>query len=320
MTDWQLTAGGLYVPPGATAGAYVPHKPSGGLRFNETLLRFVDGADTAVTLDAAAGTIQIDSTSTVVGIPTGGATDEVLTKIDGTDYNVAWAAAAGGGGGTAGHDRRWNVATGETTIDEFNDGSLAGGWTRVDGTGAASGNLAWTEGADVLSAANAGGDTATVFHGIVIPLSGFGGSITTGDAFISCVTLTAPATNYSFGGIVLSDGTTHGAGNQVAAVVGRTGTVDGGVDGWAAANWARTSVTTSVVSLDMVAFYIRLVCTAANTWRADGSPDGVSWIKGTSTFSKTITPTQVGFMSSSYGTSVKHVMAFEFLRRVAGVS
>jgi hypothetical protein len=229
----------------------------------------------------------------------------------------AWIVAAGGG--NAGFDRRWNIGPGETTIDEFNDSSLAAGWTRVDGTGAASGNLVWTEGADVLAGNNAGGDTATVMHGLVIPLSGFGGSVTTGDAFVSCVTLLAPSANYSFGGVVLADGTTHGAGNQVAATVGRSGTSAGGVDGWAAANWARTGVTTGVASLDMIAFYFRLVCTAANTWRTDASSDGVSWLKGT-TFSKTITPTQVGFMSSSYGTSTKHIASYEFLRRVAGVS
>lgn len=220
-------------------------------------------------------------------------------------------------------DARWSPLSGQTTSDEFNDASLDSAWVRVDGTGAASGNIAWTENADVVSAYNIGGDTTDKFHALVRPLSGLGGSLVAGDAFTTCVRLWCPAaTNFAFTGLVFTDGTTHGAGNQVWAEVGvgATGPNSLQVFSWTNFGTAGTSAGALSAALPIHLVYVRLVMTATNTWRADYSIDGVSWIKGKATLSKTITPTHVGFFDSSYGTATEHIASYEFLRRVSGVS
>lgn len=238
------------------------------------------------------------------------------------ELTIAAAAATGGGGSGNVHDRRWTVGTGETSIDEFNDDSLDAAWVRVDGTGAVAGNLAWTEGADVLSAFHSGGDTASRFHALLRPLSGAGGSMAVGDAFVSCAAIWAPVADFTFGGLALTDGVTFGAGNQVVAVIGQRATGSAGLQATPVTGFnADGTPAGALPSMNSVLrLYHRLVMIAANTWRADFSVDGISWYKGTANLAKTITPTHVGFTSSSYGTSTKHIASYEFIRRVSGVT
>lgn len=232
--------------------------------------------------------------------------------------------ATGPAGSTTGtgKDYRWFVGAAHTSIDEFDTGSLDAAWARVDGTGAASGNLAWTVGADVLSAQHAGGDTASRFHALMRPLSGAGGSMAAGDAFISCVTVWAPIADFTFGGLCLADGNTHGAGNQVFCVLGYRATGIAGLQSTPCTGYnADGGPVGSLPAMNSAQrLYHRLVMLSANTWRSDFSADGVSWYKGTANLSKTMTPTHVGFMSSSYGSATKHILSYEFLRRVAGIT
>lgn len=75
-------------------------------------------------------------------LPPGGTTDQVLTKIDNTDYNVEWADAAsgGGGGGSPGTPHRyWRLETAGSTffnaINLYADGeAFAGGKRWEEGT------------------------------------------------------------------------------------------------------------------------------------------------------------------------------------------
>lgn len=255
-------------------------------------------------------------------VPAGGTSGQVLTKASAVDWATTWSTPATGGGGGGGgtvYDRRWAVGSTETTIDEFNDNSLAAAWTRVDGTGAASGNCAWTEGGDSLSLKHNGGDSAGVAHGLVTALTGAGGSLVTGDAFVSCITLLAPSANFSSIGLCLSDGTTHGAGKQVVANMGfSVGAAVLAGEVWS--NWnSRTSTVTTMSPQFANRWYQRIVMTAANTWRVDISADGVSWHAGT-TMSQTFTPTHVGFYTTSWGGAVKFLAGIEFIRRASGVS
>lgn len=225
-------------------------------------------------------------------------------------------------GGVVIKDRLWTPASGVTSIDEFNDNSLSGSFTRVDAAGG-SGRATWTEGGDVLSVYNAGGDAVNELHAQMYPLSGVGGAPAVGDAFFTALMIGNPVgTNYSFGGILLADGTTYGAGKQVVATshVGTT----------SRDHYLRTytNYNTIASSVDQVAtavstgltYYLRIVCTAANTWRRDYSYDGVTWFPGGATASYTLTPTHVGVLSSSFGTSTKSTVRYEFLRRQSGVS
>lgn len=261
-------------------------------------------------------------------VPANPSTGQQKLYIDSADHKLKRVNSSGsvttveGGGGSTIKDARWTAQTGETSIDEFNDNSLDAAWIRVDGTGAASGNITWTAGADVLSAFNAGGDTTDKFHALLRPLSGAGGSMSAGDAFITCVDLFAPvSTNFSFAGLVLSDGVTFGSGQQVWAEYGTSASGSQmQVFGWSGFGTAGTNAGALPATLPIQKIFIRLVMTAANTWRADYSHDGVSWWKGTATLSKTMTPTYVGFFDSSYGSSTKHIVSYEFLRRVSGVS
>ncbi len=233
---------------------------------------------------------------------------------------VGFVPSPSGGGGGAGLDRRWNIGPGETSIDEFDDSNIGASYVRVDGTGALLANATWQEEADTLSVFNNGADSTAALHALVRPLSGAGGALAAGDGFITCLSLAAPSANYSQAGLILADGTTHGAGDQVVAqFLGQGGDSLIRCAGWTGYNTAGTLVG-SLSSRSCTAVYLRLALISANTWRTDYSVNGHHWVKGTATASKTLTPTHVGIQSTSYNTSTKHIASYEFLRRVSGVT
>ena len=245
--------------------------------------------------------------------PLGAANTTDFLRRDG-----AWDTPPGGGSCNS-RDRRWRVGSAETSIDEFNDSVLDPAWTRVDGTGAAAGNLSWTEAADVLSVKSIGGDSASTTHGLLRPLSGAGGSMVVGDAFVTYVNGVCPSTNYAVVGLAVTDGTTHGAGTQMWAQVNLTVAAQptlmrcGGFNSVAAHNGisGQQGMSNGV--------YLRLVKLASNVWRMDASPDGVSWMT-TGTLTHNFTPTHVGFMDSSWGGTFQRASCYEFLRRVSGIT
>lgn len=224
----------------------------------------------------------------------------------------------GGGGGSTIYDGRWYKAAAEDTVDEFNDNSLGGSWVRVDSSGGSS-RATWTEGRDVLSVYNSGGDAAGELHGMMIPI---GTSMVTGDAFITCFTMMGTlGVSYSMAGIILADGTTYGSGNQVHSLSFMTASSPSQQnDVRTASGYSSVSSSAAISTVQGVRTFIRLVKLASNAWRTDVSPDGVSWILGTATVTLSFTPTHVGLLSSSWSTSNKHITSYEFLRRVSGVS
>ncbi len=236
-----------------------------------------------------------------------------------TDDEARWAAPAGGGSGRS-LDRRWNVGSTETSYHEFTSGGVPGSGVRVDSTGGAA-RVTWAVADDNLTATNTGGDTTAHLNALMFPLSGLGGSLSTGDAFITCLGIGAPQTDYSFGGLLFSDGTTHGAGNQVVAT---SHWGSSSRDHFLRSYTNFTTVGTSVAGAAMAPLFnlafVRAVYLGGTTWRRDLSPDGRSWIKGSANLTKSLTATHVGFLSSSWGTSTVGVISYEFLRRVAGVT
>lgn len=251
----------------------------------------------------------------------GGVVDSVVAgtgiSVDSTDPANPIVSATAVSGGT-GKDRRWNVGAGETSIDEFNDDSLAAAWTRVDGAGAPAGNLAWSEGADDLGFKNIGGDATATLHGLVRPLSGVGGPMANGDGFVTYLSLLGAPANYSLAGLVLADGNTHGAGKQVVADIVFSSTAVG-INGAVYTNWNTRNSTAEFNPRAGHAFYLRLALISAGSWRVDISVDGRLWKPGP-TIAQALTPTHVGFCSTSFGTATDHQGAFEFIRRVSGVT
>lgn len=222
--------------------------------------------------------------------------------------------------GRRSRDLRWMIPTGATSIDEFDDDTLAAAWTRVDGTGAVSGNVTWAEGGDSLSEFNNGSDSSA-FHGLVVPLSSFGGSMATGDAFVTCIRIVSPVANDALGGIVLSTSATHGSGEQVIGTYYSNSTADTLIRSYSISGWGAIVSNAGTFSVNRGGqYHLRLVYLGSNNWRTDASPDGVTWIKGLANLSKTMTPTHVGLASSSYLSGLLHVASYEYLRRVSGIS
>lgn len=236
----------------------------------------------------------------------------VLTTVSGA---TAWAEAAGGSGGT-GKDRRWNVGPDEVTVDEFNDHSIDAGWTRID-SAAGPGRATWKEGGDALSVFLAGGDAAAELHAQVRPI---GPALAAGDAFVTAFTLgDITGANYAFGGLLLADGTAYGAGKQIAATshVG-SNSADHYVRCFTGYNAAATNADQVPGVLRNVLYYVRLVYVGPNTWRRDISIDDIGWIPGVNV-TYAVAPTHVGLLCSSWGSSTKSTISYEFVRRVAGV-
>jgi hypothetical protein len=218
------------------------------------------------------------------------------------------------------NDRMWAPASTSVSIDEFNNESLDANWVRVDSVGGA-GRAVWTEGGDVLSARVEGGDAAAELHAMMRPLSSAGGAMSPGVAFVTCVRTLGPYnTNYTMGGLVIADGITYGSGTQVVSL----DFINTGGETHDLRNF--TGYSTNPASVAGVVLppshpvFVRIVMTAANTWRRDWSSDGVTWVLGTATQTTTLTPAYVGVHCSSWGTATKGITNYQFLRRQTGIS
>lgn len=230
------------------------------------------------------------------------------------------------------NDRRWKVGSGEVTIDEFSDGSIDGAWVMAAHASIpALPSLArprYVEDADVLSvkygpetgvggSGTADGATAR-HHALVRPLSSIGGSLAVGDGIITAFTpLSRANASHRMSGLIFSTTDASGAGNQLYCRYW-----SGNVGIRSLTNWGGdTSVGTDVNGwLTGIFHYQRMVRLSATTWRYDISPDGVSWVLGTTASTWAFEPTHVGFAESNWNTATVSVTAYEFIRRVSGVA
>ena len=267
------------------------------------------------------GTQWAPTTPTVAGLG-----DVDLSTPPSSGQTLAWNATASkwkpanAGGGAAIRDRAWTPGSAETSIDEFNDSTLDPAWTRVDKAGRASA-VTWTEAADALSVYNAGGDATSEIHAMMRPLTSAGGPMAVGDAFVTCIDLLAVRGDNAITGLVLADGITAGSGTQLWCMSwenSSSGVLNNAIydtSGYQSNLGAGTNTNTKPMRV-----FQRIVKTGANAWRLDLSPDDITWLTGASSSTRTVTPTHVGLSSSSWGSGVRHVASYQFLRRVAGVS
>lgn len=214
-------------------------------------------------------------------------------------------------------DPKSSPMTGQTTIDEFNDRSVANYWTDVDPAGAPSSARTWVEAGDSLGVELTGGDTANSMRAKLTPLSSFGGALSAGDAFVVKQDFISVGFGGPVQGLIFS---TAGAASGTQLQFGfyyASGNVPT-VARYTYSSFASASIN-DATAMPKVPLWYRVVMTAANTWRVDLSTDGITWFKGAVTSSFTITPTHVGLGAASWGTAKGHA-TWDCLRRQAGIS
>lgn len=129
-----------------------------------------------------------------VGVPVGGTTGQVLAKVDGTDYNTAWATPSGGGGVSdgdkgditvSGSGATWTVDAGSITLAKQADMATASlVYRKTAGAGAPEVNTLATLKTDLgLTGTNSGDQTSIV--GITGTKSEFNTACTDGDFLFS---------------------------------------------------------------------------------------------------------------------------------------
>jgi hypothetical protein len=232
------------------------------------------------------------------------ADNEVLTWDDSLNLWVPSPAA----GGASIKDRRWVRGSGaDAQDDEFEGSSLSGSWVRVD-EGGTSGRVTYTQQAGVLSVLNTGGDGSPRVHGLLKPYA-----LPVGKSLQCGVNIQGKNTNFPFSGIIVTDGDTYGAGNQMAACL----FIDGDrrtVSQRRFTSWnsnAATGLNDFVTDRGMV--HLRLYRDTGNVWRIYYSPDAVSWISGGS-LTQAFTPSHIGILSTSWGATDASVATYEYIR------
>lgn len=203
--------------------------------------------------------------------------------------------------------------------DEFLTSSLDGSWTRVDY--ANSGAVTYNPNYGMLSVKHTGGDAAQGWHALLKSMSGLSAPVT----IETCLRLqTYEGTLIA--GLVITDGTTVGSGKQVSLDHQRSGATS--FRNWTGFNAFGGELTGSPTGTGpghrSDRLFMRLTWVSANTWRAEVSPDGISWMpfnftNGLADSSHTMTPTHMGIWLSSYGTGANlgGIFTFEHFRVTA---
>ncbi len=204
-------------------------------------------------------------------------------------------------------DHRW--ATGAATVndDEFDGGVLDGSWTQV----VPSGTQSVLVGNDTCSV-KVKGTTAGSACGLVKPLNGFGigNSIETAVRYLT-------SESYLMTGPLLCDGLTAGSNyawmsnysypNSILQLQFYKGTFTTAVG----------SGSPGISGIITGPLFSKIKWVAANSFQPFWSPDGVQWTDfGLGAQSITLTPTYMGFGTSSYGGAQDVIASYEYFRVV----
>lgn len=218
-------------------------------------------------------------------LPTQTSNSGKVLQTDGT--NTSWATAGGGGGGWS----PYPTFTPAGVDDEFDGGSFSG-WTAV-GT---SPTPTTAQANNKLSILHPGGDSAAKFYSWMKSAT-----VSVGD-WIECAFRTFSVTDqFPMFGIIFADGITYGSGNQMITMYSAAQDVlyTASFTGY---NTLGSYVSPSLTSYDRAShFFLRLQMTASNSFTSQVSCDGQQWVTTAASFSRTITPTYVGFGCTKWG-------------------
>jgi hypothetical protein len=206
-------------------------------------------------------------------------------EVDDTDpaNPIVSATSGGGGGGGSGsvivHPDAPTPGSGQTVtlIDDLMSG-LDGSWTTVNANSASGSTLSFTSTSEGLLGTLL---NATPYSQLAVLRSLPGGSMAVGDAFYFRVRFCSwNGTNYNQIGIALTDGLTVGSGTQLEAVSNFMHATQLRVVGGTqlmTSFTARSTWVGDIVHLWSPEIWVRLVKTAATTYRTDISDDGRFW-------------------------------------------
>ena len=215
--------------------------------------------------------------------------------------------SASGGGGTTTDPITaiYPTFTPAGVDDEFSGASFTG-WTLVDdGTHQAT----VTQTNNVCSLLLPGGDTAAHLHAWLKTAT-----VNVGDVIEMAFNGVGLAANSNMCGLIMADGTTYGSGKQVllAEVPNATSYL---FDSHTGFNTQAAFFNIAIQRNAVATVFLRLVYSAANTFDAYTSVDGISWVAIKTGFAVTMTPTAVGFFATTWGGATGYTWSVRYFRK-----
>lgn len=189
--------------------------------------------------------------------------------------------------------------------DEFDDGTFSG-WTKVAN---ATPVITEAENGSQLSLLHPGGGGAAQFIAYMKATT-----VNVGDSIEMCFRMLQADENFAIVSLIMADGNTYGAGNQVHASWSPQQNL---LSMMTQTNYNSNSVN-STVSMQKNGsgfVFLRLTYTASNTFKGEVSVDGIQWHAYNSSFSRTLTPTHVGFGLSKWGGTSFMLMTLEYFKK-----
>jgi hypothetical protein len=239
------------------------------------------------------------------GVAAGGITGQLLRKTSNADYAMEWGPVPATGGAS---DIIYKAPVPHASDDEFNDGVLSPSWTYVNGGGGPT--ITWTEQGDALSCKFINTNAAIIL-GQLKPISiGIGGYIQTAIKLMM-------SSNNPRAVLLFSNGTSAASSCVAMSTQLFSSTTPYSLH---KGSGPITNVTfgagTSVI-FPFSPVHMRFTWQAANTWRSEWSPDGISWeSQATGDLAATLAPTHMGF-GVAVNASFPQVISFDYFRASA---